>query len=121
IRVTGPGGVSQSCQIPLGAALNDGCSIAGLTSDTPGVWEIDFNPQSEASNAHHHWDITVNGSGGEVPGRVWSERYRMVQLSPAIELVEDFTLYYLSREGFLYEAINFGYNGVDSIFASDAA
>ncbi|WP_166375844.1 DUF11 domain-containing protein [Aeromicrobium phragmitis] len=121
ITVTAPDGTAQSCTIPTNA-VPAGCDLSDLTSTAAGVWSITFQPEGTASTtSYFDWNITVQNGATDIPGRVWSERYQMLQTGAAAGDSTDFDLYYLSREGFLYEASYTEFNGVDSTFSSDAA
>ena len=125
ITVRGPGGVAQTCALSGTEPVGTGCTFADLTSAIPGVWEIVFDapvvvPGDPAppSADRYVWDIAVQSGTTDVPGRVWTNQYQMAHAGPAN--TTDFTFYYQSEQGFLYEAEYMGYNGVDSTFSSNA-
>ena len=102
-----------------------------------GVWEIRAeeedsaldnygNPSYSAGAAHHNrqaFDIKVTTSGGtEIPGRTWGDGQHNIgqpsqaQNSPAGGNFDtsDFSVYYLSDEGWLYKTDYYDYNGMYS-------
>ncbi|GAA4429559.1 hypothetical protein GCM10023169_32050 [Georgenia halophila] len=120
VSYNGPGGESDSCTIAMNTLLS--CGFTDLTSTVPGVWTIDFQVVgAAASTSYFDWDISVQNGTADVPGRVWSSNYQMAQMGARDGESTDFDLFYLSREGFLYQASYTEYNGVDSSFNSDAA
>lgn len=120
ITVRGPGGEVHTCLVAITTPVGEVCDLTGLTSSTSGVWTIEFDTAA-AGTDYFEWEIAVqDGSGADVPGRVWSERFGLSQPGSTAAAV-DMTLYYLSREGFLYEAVYEGFNGINSTLVSDAA
>ncbi|TDE11426.1 LPXTG cell wall anchor domain-containing protein [Jiangella asiatica] len=117
ITVRGPGGVVQTCTALEADPAGSGCSWTDLTSSTEGVWQVDFEPVA-ATGDRYEWDIQVQSGAATIDGRVYSERYAMTQVSTATP--SDFTFWYQSEHGFLYEATYTDFNGIDSVFSSDA-
>ena len=114
VTVTAPDGSKQSCQFTAHVADGTKCSFLNLTSDTAGIWQIDFVVDSFPSD-RMDWDITVQNGNTDIPGRVWSTDYTVRNVSPT-----DLTVYYLSEQGFLYQADYTNYMGVDSNISVDS-
>ncbi|WP_158548096.1 DUF7927 domain-containing protein [Desertihabitans brevis] len=119
ITVRGPGGEVETCTVTDGAAIGSTCGFPNLTSTTSGVWSIAFVAPGTATTDYFSWEIDVQDGSTDVSGRVWSERYVAFQTPTGTPA--EFGLTYVSREGYVYDAEYSGYNGVDSVFAADAA
>jgi hypothetical protein len=107
VNVDGPGGISDSCEIASPANFGDTCSLNGLTSGTTGIWRFVVQPDVTGGTAWHNryaWEISVDGGSGHIDGRVWSEFYQMQQSSDPAEDT-DFTFWYMTDQGYLYQAI----------------
>lgn len=113
ITVAGPGGINESCVINANATSGTACEFTDLTSAETGIWRIEFAPPVEYGT-QFFWQIDVQAEGADVPGRVWSDRYRMYNTD-----VASFPLWYVANNGYIYEATFNGYMGIDSIFESD--
>jgi len=138
VRVTSPAGVVTTCTraaagpvfTPAGCSTSPSTGVIGLynlTSPTAGVWLV------EPIETGYVWELRVKSSpvlaavdGGSdttaavtaatIPGRVWTESYRMLQTGGT----PTFSFWYQSEHGYLYRAEHRAYNGVSSTFASDA-
>lgn len=123
ITVRGPGGVERSCTRPALETVGGGCSWSDLTAGAPGIWQIDFTPNGTVASAYRNvydWDINVQDGAANIPGRVYADQYNMTQAGTST-WTTDFSLWYVSEQGFRYQADYEGYNGVDSTLRSDAA
>jgi uncharacterized repeat protein (TIGR01451 family) len=117
VTVQGPGGVTQTCTKQSADAPGTACTFSNLTSATPGIWAITFNPV--ATSDYYNWTINVQRGTTTIPGRVYSERYAMFQ-STADTAATDMSLWYQSELGYTYRADYSDYNGIDSIIFADA-
>ncbi|WP_426247228.1 GEVED domain-containing protein [Nocardioides sp. LHG3406-4] len=97
-RITDPSGTVRSTCTVLGTqAVGATCVATDLTGPA-GVWNIEVTaltnnpanwPQSGAS--HFTWTISVqNAAGTDIPGRVWTEKYRGFDASSATAYPLDF-------------------------------
>jgi LPXTG-motif cell wall-anchored protein len=125
ITVSGPGGEVFTCNLIGTEPVGTGCNLPNLTSPVAGAWEIDFGAPSASlgstSGDYFTWAINVQDAGStNLPGRVWTEQYVMAQHGTHTPGDADFSLWYQSQEGFLYQANFTDFNGVDSITSSNA-
>lgn len=117
ITARGPGGVVQTCAVTDTAPTGANCTFPNLSGE--GIWQIEFAKTGTGTATvtdNYRWAIDVQDGTTDVPGRVWSNRYAMSNGTAT-----DFTLHYVSEQGFLYEAEFSGYIGINSVFAADAA
>ncbi|WP_114558731.1 DUF7927 domain-containing protein [Desertihabitans aurantiacus] len=115
VTVTAPGGAVETCDLDGDTTLGDDCTFTDLTSTTAGIWTIDFSSPGGGTQGYE-WSIDVQDGATDIPGRVWSTQYTMNNESPV-----DFSLHYVSEQGFRYDAEFTGYNGISSNFTADAA
>ncbi len=119
ITVRGPDGSVRTCTIPTADPEASSCVWSDLTAGTPGVWAIEFGTGgTSVALDRYSWDIAVQTGAADVPGRVWSEDYRMVQQGGTAGAAVDF--WYLNEQGFVYAGSYGDYHGIDSIFTANA-
>lgn len=130
MTVDAPGLSEQACTIPANIPLGNGCSF-NLTAVKDGIWRVNFELPANAlidptisstikwGADLFNWNITVSDSGGEKPGRVWSELYGIAQEYPRSALA-DLTFYYVSEDGYIYRVLYRGFNGIFAILSADA-
>ena len=137
VTLDGPGFAGLACHIATADPVGTICDFTALNGGTPpssaesGIWRVAFTPITGTEQAHYPgilfahgrftWDISVNGLGGELPGRVWSDQFTMAQplpLQPGGTLL-DLTYYFQSKFGVLYQVDYSEYNGIHSIFLAD--
>jgi uncharacterized repeat protein (TIGR01451 family) len=116
ITIERPGAASVTCTLVAGAPAGTACSSGLLTAPTTGVWRITFAPEG-ASADRIDWTIHVRDGGMVIPGRVYTESYKMVQFSTQ---PDDVDLWYQSELGYLYAGTYGGYQGIDSLFRFDS-
>lgn len=131
VTMDGPGVSQQKCILSKDLAIGQGCSIAPQAAQQTGIWRIQFAAPSNAlpypqvskevkwGKNLFNWNIAVKSNGVEQPGRLWTERYAIRQPAPARYLA-DMTHYYVSEDGYIYKAIEYGYNGQISTLSADA-
>jgi len=121
--VTDPAGnVAWTCAIPSGQPVGTVCATTGAPSTAAGVWRIDteaVDPLANAGTVRYEWTIDVVGSGGPVPGRVWSPAYR-VQQDPDVSGNADTRYWAVNDAGFVYDLAFRGFNGFGSTTRADA-
>lgn len=130
VTLDGPGAQQQKCVIPKDVPIGQGCSFAPQTAPQTGIWRIQFSVPADARTYKEvspvvkwaknlfNWNITVKNSDGEQHGRVWTERYAIRQPAAA-SYQDDFVNYYISEDGYIYKATEFGYNGQISTLSAD--
>lgn len=119
VTVTAPDGTRpKPCTISASAERGDTCGYHGLTSDTAGAWTIEYTADGKEPAAAANWTMTVKHGGRAVPGRVWTDVYRVRQ---GRDDSTDISLYFLSEFGYQYQAIWRGYNAGKSTFQANAA
>lgn len=131
ITLDGPEFAQQTCVAKKDVTVGDGCRFAPVTATKTGIWRMQFiapegaksypevSPVVKWGGNFFRWNITVKGSAGEEKGRVWTERYALRQ--PAgDEFVDDLVNYYISEDGYIYKATEFGYNGQISTLSADS-
>ncbi|WP_169738888.1 DUF11 domain-containing protein [Jiangella gansuensis] len=127
IRITDPSGaVRHDCTIqntaPNGAAP---CDVTGLTGPA-GVWSIEVialngNPANwpESGTSFFDWEISVqDGAGADVPGRVWTEKYRGYDWQR--DLNPDVHFWVVTEHGSQYTVDLYDFNGGGWAFDSNA-
>ncbi len=134
VTLDGPGVEQQKCTLKKTVALGKGCEFTTKTVEKSGIWRLNFVP-GEGAKAFEEaspdvrwganlftWKIAVTSNEGEQKGRVWSERYAFRQPPGDADknFTSDFTTYYVSEDGYIYKAINYGYNGQLSIQSADS-
>lgn len=131
VTLDGPDFKQQTCVMAKDIAIGQGCTFAAQTATKSGIWRVQFAVPTAAKTYYEvspivrwgknwfNWNITVKGSGGEQHGRIWTERYAIRQPAPASYL-GDFVSYYISEDGYIYKATEFGYNGQISTLSADA-
>lgn len=131
VTLEGPGVPQKTCVMPANVAIGKGCSFAAQTAPQTGIWRVQFMVPANARTYQEvspvvkwaknlfNWNITVKNSDGEQQGRLWTERYAIRQPAPASYL-GDFVNYYISEDGYIYKATEFGYNGQISTLSADA-
>jgi methionine-rich copper-binding protein CopC len=125
--VTSPAGVATTCTVLNTAAITtSGCSfgqaVAGSLALTPtvGVWSIALSLSNTTpatavpTGDHFTWSIDAFSGATPLPGRVYSEEFRLVQTTWADR--PDIPLWYVTRDGYRYRATYFSFVGVDSVF-----
>ena len=130
ITLDGPGVQQEKCVAPGNVANGQGCHFAPQTAPKSGIWRIQFTPppgakpySQAAPNAHwganwFSWSISIKSGGDEQQGRVWTEQYNVRQ--PADPSYADNLInYYISEDGYIYKATEFGYNGQISTLSAD--
>ncbi|NED96051.1 DUF11 domain-containing protein [Phytoactinopolyspora alkaliphila] len=113
VTVDGPGAGPFVCTIP-GTGVPPPCTRQNLTGD-PGVWRIQL--AAGTANTQFDWRIDVRDGASTLDGRVWTENYNMRQASG--DPLAEFSFWYQTEHGYLYEATYAGYNGINSIFRAD--
>lgn len=123
--ISRPGAADVSCTIdaaPTVGVPGASCSQLGMTATSAGIWRIEVqlvrdNPVETEVNSRdiYGWDISVKNGAATQAGRVWTERYAIVQLdqNPA-----DIRLWYVSEFGYIYDASYQQYMGINSIFVA---
>lgn len=110
------GAVAYNCVVLATAPVGASCASPAL-SGAAGVWRIQVlmgsDPQGNWSR--FDWDINVRDAGVAQPGRVWANRYVMLQRGDL-----DLTYHLVNDSGYQYEANLNGYNGIGSIIAANA-
>lgn len=109
---------------PLTCALLTATSPVGTACDwddepvaESGIWSITYDSINGVNGGPTvNWDISVQGAGAPVPGRVWTERLHAQSASGTAS----FSFWYQSEFGDQYKATYLNYNGVDSTFVADA-
>lgn len=102
----GPGGFVDTCDtVP--------CSWSGLMGE--GIWRVTI----PGGTGFATWRIEVSDGGGIIPGRAWANEHVQAQVANDSG-TNDYTFWYKSEYGFLYQATYPEYNGINSIFRSDA-
>jgi hypothetical protein len=131
VTLDGPDFATKTCVIPKDIAIGKGCQFAPQTATKSGIWRIQFAVPATARSYKEvapdvrwaknlfSWNIAINGDGGEQTGRVWTERYAIRQ-PVASSYLGDFTTHYISEDGYVYRAINRGYNGQISTLSADS-
>lgn len=132
VTLEGPDFKQQTCVMPKDIPFGQGCQFAAQTATKSGIWRVQFIvPKSalvypEVSSVVHWaknwftWNVTVSDSGGnEQHGRVWTERYAIRQPADT-SYADDFVTYYISEDGYIYKAIELGYNGQISTLSADS-
>lgn len=131
VTMDGPGAAQQKCVLPKDVPIGQGCSIAPQTAQQTGIWRIQFAVPSNAlpypqvskdvkwGKNLFNWNIAVKSNDVEQRGRLWTERYAIRQPAPA-SFLADMTYYYVSEDGYIYKAIEYGYNGQISTLSADA-
>jgi uncharacterized repeat protein (TIGR01451 family) len=116
---------SATCSIDAADPVGTNCAatLSGLTSSQPGVWRIRIDPNRDGSSTSSRdrftWKVEVKSGATTKSGRVWSISYNIAQMWPSSAEYQgnaDIEYWYLSREGYLYNAQYPDYNGVGSYF-----
>lgn len=121
---------SLICNIPVTAAVGTNCGtqLNGMSSNKDGIWLIRIRSNFEHSDylENFTWTAKVMSGGTEKKGRVWAEGYYMHQAwasSTGVYGVEpfdpgnaDINFWYVSEEGYQYNAKYRDYNGIFSYF-----
>lgn len=131
VTLDGPDFATKTCVIAKDVAIGKGCQFAPQTATKSGIWRMQFAVPATARSYREvapdvrwaknlfSWNITINGDGGNQVGRVWTERYAIRQ-PVARSYLDDFTTHYISEDGYVYRAINRGYNGQISTLSADS-
>jgi hypothetical protein len=126
----GPDAKQQKCVTPTNLAAGQGCHFAPVTATKSGIWRIQVTPPADAKvydqaapNAHwganwFAWSISVKSGASEQPGRVWTEQYNVRQPDDAA-YIDNLIHYYISEDGYIYKATEYGYNGQISTLSAD--
>jgi uncharacterized repeat protein (TIGR01451 family) len=114
---------------PVGT--NCGTSLTGMTSNQDGIWKINFAPSyenvtnSDSTIDSFTWDVTVKAGSTTKKGRTWTEKYNMHQAwpsesryadAPYNESNVDLSFWWVSEEGYQYNAKYKDFNGIYSTF-----
>lgn len=111
IAVGGPATVSV--RPPSGPASTGSGTFTADASDE-GVWIIEY------SQTYNYWSVVVSDPSGEIPGRVWANRYALSQTSgPAYQI--DLAYYAINDAGYRYNIELNGYNGINSTIIANSA
>lgn len=110
--VIDPAGASHSCQMPVGVPAN--CVMNDLTAPVDGIWTIRFDRVFANGNNNMQWSINVQDGATTVPGRVWSDEFKLKNDDSI-----DINLWYLGSTGHKYAAAYYGYIGIDSVFLAN--
>ena len=123
---------TQTCSIPITAPLATDCGTQfnGMSSNKDGVWLIRFrsNPGgvTDGQGEDFSWSAKVMSGATEKKGRIWTEGYFMHQVWPTsageygVEPFNpgnsDINFWYISEEGYQYNAKYRDFNGIYSSF-----
>lgn len=114
ITVTNPlGAVAYTCSVPAGTAIGGACQDDDMSSPATGIWKIQYDKTSTGPTAWApiDWNISVRNSGGtEIPGRVWTNRYRINQSPTGADL----RYWVVNDGGYQYDIRLKNYNGAQS-------
>ncbi|MCA9327321.1 hypothetical protein KDA14_02210, partial [Candidatus Saccharibacteria bacterium] len=131
VTMDGPDVKQQKCILKRNISIGQGCTLQSKNIAKSGIWKISFTPGKEAEPSPSlspdvrwirnlfSWDIMVSNEKVEQKGRIWTDRYALRQ-QPGEQFTGDFTTYYVSEDGYIYRAINYGYNGLVSILLADS-
>ncbi|OCI30071.1 isopeptide-forming domain-containing fimbrial protein [Oerskovia enterophila] len=128
IVVTSPQGeVSRCTAITLAAAVGTTCNVSQVaTSATAGVWKVEIAKSAPAQTdpagqVQMSWSITASTAGGAViPGRTWTESFRMTDNLNLPIRTADLTLWYQTEHGYTYKVDRRGIMGIDSEYSANA-
>jgi len=128
--IDGLGVAEQRCTAPANVAIGKGCHFAAQTASKSGIWRIQLIPPTNAKvyneaapNVHwggswFSWNITVDAGTTEQHGRLWTEQYNLRQHADA-RYLDNLVNFYISEDGYIYKATEFGYNGQISTLSAD--
>ncbi len=131
VTLDGPEFATKTCVIPKDVAVGKGCTFAPQVATKSGIWRIQFAVPATARSYKEvapdvrwaknlfSWSVDVSGADGEEQGRVWTERYAIRQ-PVASSYLDDFVTHYISEDGYIYKAVNTGYNGQISTLSADS-
>lgn len=131
VTIEGPDVPQQTCVMKADVAVGNGCAFTNLVAAKSGIWRIQFLAPAAASTYQEvspivkwgknlfSWNITVKNGNDEQHGRIWTERYAIRQPAPASYL-DDLVYYYVSEDGYIYKATEYGYNGQISTLSADS-
>ena len=131
ITIDGPGIEQQKCVIEKTVKVGQGCEFDQITAPQTGVWRIQFDVPDAAKSYKevsqdikwgkylYEWTIDITSGVAPQIGRVWSERYALRQ-PDSTEFIGDFTMFYISEDGYIYRSKYFGYNGQISVLSADS-
>lgn len=132
ITIDAPGMKQQKCVLAADVAVGKGCVFPAKAAKQTGIWRISFllpksapiydevSPAVRWGKNFFAWNITVlSNKDKEQTGRLWTERYAFRQPSGAA-FIDDFKTYYISEDGYIYRAIEHGYNGQLSTLSADS-
>jgi len=131
VTIDGPNATQQTCVLSKDVPIGQGCKFAAQTAAVSGIWRIQFIAPNGAKSYNQAspnvrwgknwftWNITVKSGADEQNGRIWTEQYNLRQPADA-KYTDDLTNYYISEDGYVYKATEFGYNGQISTLSADA-
>ncbi|MCA9334678.1 hypothetical protein KC953_00870 [Candidatus Saccharibacteria bacterium] len=132
ITIDAPGLKQQKCVAKANVAVGKGCIFKQQTAAKTGIWRVQFVtgkgakiftegfPDVRWGKNFFSWNITVNGLKADIQqGRLWTERYSFRQ-PIGQESTGDFEHFYVSEDGYIYKAIEYGYNGQVSMLSADS-
>lgn len=110
------GTVAYNCSVLAAAPAGTECATTGLTGPA-GVWTIQIAMTADENSnwSRFDWDITVRDAGTAQPGRVWTNKYIMLQTGDL-----DLTYHLVNDSGYQYNVNLNGYNGIGSVIAANA-
>ncbi|MDR3360479.1 MAG: hypothetical protein LBO20_07530, partial [Bifidobacteriaceae bacterium] len=105
-------------------AVGDGGGANVSASGQAGLWRVHFEGVSQAALADGQWyffyDVGVNGSGGEVTGRVFATKFYSAQdRVPGSHVTNDFGYHTVAEDGTVHRVWFEDYQGIDSHVSAD--
>ncbi len=88
------------------------------TATADGIWTFTVsNPAGQTVDRYHHWNIEVRTGNVDIPGRVWSNEYKLNNLSASPLL----NYWAVNDVGYIYKIDLKNYNGINSIIQASAS
>ena len=112
-ELTSPDGVVVwECTISGTDPAGQTCEAPAQTAGSAGAWRVNIVHDVNGGQAIE-WDISVSdANGAPQPGRVWTDRYRVLQNASQ---TRDLSYHLVNDTGYLYDLDLGGYNGINSL------
>lgn len=90
------------------------------TATVDGIWTFTAsNPAGQVGDRYYNWNVTVRTGGTETPGRVWSNEYKMNNVSSASSPLLNY--WAVNNVGYVYKLELTNYNGINSAVQASAS
>lgn len=90
------------------------------TATADGIWTFTAsNPAGVTGDRYYNWNVDVRTGGVNKPGRVWSNEYKLNNLSGATSALLNY--WAVNDVGYIYKIDLKNYNGINSIIQASAS